>query len=41
MKENAVSVNGAKIAAAVIDRTVLGEDPVLRLGKRAVRVRWL
>ena len=41
LKENAVSVNGEKVSAAVIDRAVLGEEPVLRLGKRAVRVRWL
>ena len=40
LKENAVSVNGEKISLAVIDRAVLGEAPVLRLGKRAVRVRW-
>ena len=41
LKENAVSVNGEKVSAAVIDRAVLGDAPVLRLGKRAVRVRWL
>ena len=40
LKENAVSVNGEKVSAAVIDRAALGEEPVLRLGKRAVRVRW-
>ena len=41
LKENAVSVNGEKVSAAVVDRAVLGDEPVLRLGKRAVRVRWL
>ena len=41
LKENAVSVNGEKVSAAVIDRVALGEEPVLRLGKRAVRVRWV
>ena len=40
LKENAVSVNGEKVSVAVIDRAVLGEEPVLRLGKRAVRVQW-
>ena len=40
LKENAVSVNGTKTAQLAVSREVLGESPVLRLGKRAVRVRW-
>ena len=39
--ENAVSVNGDRFAAKVIGRQVLGEAPVLRLGKRSVRVTWV
>lgn len=39
--ENAVSVNGAKCAARSIARTELGDAPVLRLGKKSVRVEWL
>ncbi len=38
--ENAVSVGGEKISARVLRREELGEAPVLRLGKRAVRVLW-
>jgi tyrosyl-tRNA synthetase len=38
--ENAVSVNGEKFAERTIAREVLGNAPVLRLGKRAVRVKW-
>ena len=39
--ENAVSVNGEKFGERVIGRDVLGDAPTLRLGKRAVRVRWV
>ena len=39
--ENAVSVNGEKFGERVIARDVLGNSPALRLGKRAVRVRWV
>ncbi|SFR96792.1 tyrosyl-tRNA synthetase [Granulicella pectinivorans] len=38
---NAVSLNGAKIAARTLSREALGESPVLRLGKRQVRVVWV
>jgi tyrosyl-tRNA synthetase len=38
--ENAVSVNGDKTASRLISRSQLGDSPVLRLGKRAVRVEW-
>jgi tyrosyl-tRNA synthetase len=40
LAENAVSVNGERFAERTIARNLLGEAPVLRLGKRAVRVRW-
>ena len=40
LSENAVSVNGKKFAERTISRESLGDAPVLRLGKRAVRVRW-
>jgi tyrosyl-tRNA synthetase len=36
--ENAVSVNGEKISARTIGRSVLGASPALRLGKKSVRV---
>jgi tyrosyl-tRNA synthetase len=39
--ENAVSVNGDKVTERSITREVLGDAPALRLGKRAVRVRWI
>ncbi len=41
LKENAVSVNGEKSAALTLTREMLGETPTLRLGKRAVRARWI
>jgi tyrosyl-tRNA synthetase len=40
LAENAVSVNGEKFAERTITRAALGEAPVLRLGKKAVRIRW-
>ncbi len=40
LKENAVSLNGTKTALLTTSRDAMGEAPVLRLGKRAVRVRW-
>ena len=39
--ENAVSVNGEKISARTIGRSALGDSPVLRLGKKSVRVEWV
>jgi tyrosyl-tRNA synthetase len=41
LAENAVSVNGVKISEKVMTRSTLGEAPVLRLGKKSVRVAWL
>ena len=40
LAENAVSVNGEKFAERTIARETLGDAPVLRLGKRAVRLKW-
>jgi tyrosyl-tRNA synthetase len=39
--ENAVSVNGVKWAERVISAAQLGESPVLRLGRKSVRVEWV
>jgi tyrosyl-tRNA synthetase len=39
--ENAVSVNGEKVTERSIAREALGDAPALRLGKKAVRVRWV
>jgi tyrosyl-tRNA synthetase len=33
-------VNGEKISARTIGRGVLGDSPILRLGKKSVRVEW-
>lgn len=40
IKENAVSVNGEKTAATIVTREELGNEPTLRLGKKAVRLSW-
>jgi tyrosyl-tRNA synthetase len=40
LKENAVSVNGEKTSAVTAKQETLGDSPTLRLGKRAVRIRW-
>jgi len=48
MKENAVSLNGVKLSSMVCkmseadpdDYPVLGDSPILRLGKRQVRINW-
>src|SRR6185312_667849 len=40
IKENAVSINGEKFTASVVAKSSLGEQPTLRLGKKAVRVEW-
>jgi tyrosyl-tRNA synthetase len=39
--ENAVSVNGEKVTERTVAREALGDAPALRLGKKAVRVRWV
>ena len=41
LKENAVSLNGEKHSTVTLDRTAAGESPTLRLGKKAVRIRWV
>jgi tyrosyl-tRNA synthetase len=38
--ENAVSINGEKFSERTVGRAQLGESPTLRLGKKAVRVRF-
>jgi tyrosyl-tRNA synthetase len=48
MKENAVSLNGTKLSSMVCqmskddpdDYPVLGDSPILRLGKRQVKINW-
>jgi tyrosyl-tRNA synthetase len=40
LAENAVSINGEKFADRTINLDKLGDAPTLRLGKKAVRVRW-
>ena len=40
LNENAVSINGEKFNGRAISRSELGEAPTLRLGKKAVRIRW-
>jgi tyrosyl-tRNA synthetase len=41
LAENSVSVNGEKFTGKVLSLTQLGDSPTLRLGKRAVRIKWL
>jgi tyrosyl-tRNA synthetase len=41
LSENAVSINGEKFTDRVIELDKLGESPILRLGKRAVRIEWV
>lgn len=38
--ENAVSINGEKFSGKIIAQDALGTAPVLRLGKRSLRVVW-
>ena len=38
--ENAVSINGEKFSGKQLSRAALGDAPVLRLGRRSVRVQW-
>src|ERR1017187_7114586 len=41
LAEHAVSVDGRKFSERVMGRTELGDSPVLRLGKKSVRVNWV
>jgi tyrosyl-tRNA synthetase len=40
LAENAVSLNGVKTTAQAESMDVLGESPVIRVGKKEVRVAW-
>jgi len=40
LAENAVSINGEKFSGKTLSREALGNAPTLRLGKKAVRVKW-
>ncbi|WP_213803712.1 tyrosine--tRNA ligase [Granulicella sp. dw_53] len=39
--ENAVSINGEKISSRIVSKHQLGDSPILRLGKKSVRVEWV
>lgn len=41
LKENAVSVNGEKISTLALSQEALGDAPVLRVGKKSIRVCWV
>jgi tyrosyl-tRNA synthetase len=41
LAENAVSLNGEKIAGRTYGKEAMGELPILRLGKKSVRVEWM
>jgi tyrosyl-tRNA synthetase len=41
LNENAVSINGTKSNQRFVSLDVLGDSPVLRLGKKSVRVEWI
>jgi tyrosyl-tRNA synthetase len=41
LAENAVSLNGEKISGRTYRREAMGDAPILRLGKKSVRVEWL
>ena len=41
LNENAVSINGTKSNQRFVSLDVLGNSPVLRLGKKSVRVEWM
>ena len=41
LAENAVSLNGEKIAGRTYGKEALGKSPTLRLGKKSVRVEWM
>jgi len=40
LAENAVSVNGEKFSGKALSLEELGDSPTIRLGKKAVRIRW-
>jgi tyrosyl-tRNA synthetase len=41
LAENAVSLNGEKIAVRTVGKEAMGESPILRLGKKSVRIEWV
>jgi tyrosyl-tRNA synthetase len=41
LAENAVSLNGEKIIGRTCSREAMGDSPILRLGKKSVRVEWM
>jgi len=41
LAENAVSLNGEKISGRTYGREAMGDSPILRLGKKSVRVEWM
>ncbi len=41
LAENAVSLNGEKISGRTCNRDAMGDSPILRLGKKSVRVEWM
>ena len=41
LNENAISINGTKSNQRFVSLGVLGDSPVLRLGKKSVRIEWI
>src|SRR5271168_3237868 len=41
LAENAVSLNGEKIAGRTYGKEAMGASPTLRLGKKSVRIEWV
>jgi tyrosyl-tRNA synthetase len=41
LKENAVSINGQKFTGSLYSQQAMGDSPTLRLGKKAVKIRWM
>jgi tyrosyl-tRNA synthetase len=41
LAENAVSINGAKVAGPSVTMAHLGASPVVRVGKKEVRIEWV
>jgi tyrosyl-tRNA synthetase len=41
LAENAVSLNGEKITVRTFGKEAMGDSPILRLGKKSVRVEWV
>jgi tyrosyl-tRNA synthetase len=39
--ENAVSINGEKFSGKTASLNQLGQSPILRLGKKSIRIEWL